>query len=70
MNVVHSGDHVFLAIPATSASHEVKEFLAATLAKVPEALKDFPGIITMSWLPIGPPGSEPYVLFVARPEKP
>lgn len=67
MNIVHSGDHIFIAIPISSTTREEKEFLDATIAKVPEALKNFPGKLTMSWLPIAPAGSEPYVLFVARP---
>ena len=64
MTVVHPGDHVVIAFPGTSGT----DAEAARLEKCIRELGDsMPDGVSMTWSPVAPPGTAPYVLCVIRP---
>jgi hypothetical protein len=63
MNIVHPGDHIFLAVPAYSEKVEGLDPLEVRIGRMGA---DLPEGIMLTWVPIGPRDSEPSVLFVIR----
>jgi hypothetical protein len=69
MNIVQSGDHVIVVIPAAHSSEAVRKHVADRVGDLPECFKggmaaNVPFSIT--WSPIGAPDSDPYVLMIIR----
>lgn len=69
MNIVHPGDTVIIAIPATYSSRQQRESVENAINNFPQAIKESAnaaGSFSFTWLPIGSQDSEPSVLFVIR----
>lgn len=66
MNIIQPGDHVVLVVPVASKDPSIIKAIEDRVATIPSLLKDVPGPFNLTWLPIGSPDSDPYVLFVVR----
>lgn len=65
MNIVHSGDHVVLAIPTGVSGGRAEQF-QQQISAIADNLKDAPVDFRLTTLPIGAVDSSPYVLFIIR----
>jgi hypothetical protein len=66
MNIVYPGDSIVIAYAGTYSSIGEKENVEARIDEYGKMNLGIPGRLIVTWLPIGPQGSQPQVLFVYR----
>ena len=66
MNIVHAGDHVIIVYPICWEDQEQANRSIGSIKELANLPDDVIKHVSMTWMPIGPKGSEPYVLFATR----